>query len=233
MFQAEVDKTLCFVVMVLHQIGFWHTDEQSYRREMLRRTVFIFNTLFLIFIIMWSFQSDDNEKLFLMEVAVSVAVALVKLFYMLWRKDEILTFFEDPIVTHCITNRNELAEVNDKIKKIGKFFQFYFLMMFVSMSLVIIAPLPMFSGQKMLPLFIRFDSESDYETVIYWLLFVFMSLGVILSMITSYLMLFVWYIMHNYSIEYKLLGNRFKRLGGSTYQQEFADLIDSHKNLSG
>lgn len=234
MFEVKVDKTLCIVVALLYEFGVWRKDEEPYRRWIFRRTLFILQYIsFLIYILTLAFRSDDDdEKLFLINVAIGIFVVIVKMFYLLFKKDEILTFFEDPIVAHCITNNDDAIEVNDKIKVFGKLSQVYLSVILLATIAVTFSPLPIFSGQKMLPFFVRFDSESEFDTILYYVSYVFVSFGAFASFVFNWMTLFIWYIMFNYSIEYKLVGNRFQRLGGPTYERDLIDLILSHKNLS-
>lgn len=236
MLQVEVDRTVCYLFAVFYQLGIWSRHEESYRRGLIRRTLYVFHYFsFFIFIATRAIQSDnDDEKLILMEVAIGVVILMVKLYYLLWKTDEILTFFEDPIVTHCMTTNDDYGEVQDKVKKIGKYFRAYITILIFTAIVVILLALPIFTGEKTLPIFMRFDSDSEsfYDTILYCMSFFFISTGIITSVIYNGFMLFIWYVMYNYSIEYKVLGNRFKALGGSTYEQELVDLIRSHKNLS-
>ncbi len=240
MYKVEVDITLRRIIEIFGRIGIWRNGEESaVRKSSIRILYFLQYLSFLIYILNAAYQAylsaDRSQFVFLVEVIIVVAILTVKLAYLLWRKDEILNLLYDPNVTHCIENRDESLEVNQNINKIVIFNKVYFLIMILTFFIDIIVVLPTVTrDERLLPLFIEFNLESEYDMILYWMTFLLISVCLALSVIYTFIMLFLWYILFNYSIEYKLLGRRLKALGtitSNTYQQELIHLIRAHNNL--
>ncbi len=240
MYKVEVDITLRRIIDIFGRIGIWRNGAESgVRKSCIRILYFLKFFSFLIYVLIGIYQAylsaDRSQLLFLVQVMITVAIVTIKLAYLLWRKDEILNFLYDPNVTHCIENRDESLEVNQKINKIAIFNKVYVLIFILTLFIVNVAVLPTVSrDEKLLPLFINFNVKSEYDVIFYWMTFIYASGCLALCSLYTLIMLFIWYILFNYSIEYKLLGRRLKSLGtttSNTYQQELIHLIIAHNNL--
>lgn len=240
MYKVEVDPTLCRIIEIFRQIGIWPNEGITEIRKSLIRIFYLLHHFSFDFFIAKSvyeaiLSKDINQLVFLVEAQIGVFLITVKLVYLLWRKDEIVKFLNNSLLTHCTNEYNESMIAKQKIRKAVAFIKVYTAALFLSLSLLVLLPLPIFTGdEKMLPLFVRFDLESDYDIILYWISYTYISATCVLSAIYNSLMLFIWYIMYNYAIEYKLLGHRLKSLGTktpNTYQQELLQLIEAHNNL--
>lgn len=250
MYKVELDKSLCRIIKLFYKIGIWNEDELTFRNKTRKLLYFLNYILFVLFILTLVFLTKDKSQvIFLIECVIGVGVITVKLLYLIRKKDEILTFLYDKIVTHSIANFDESVEVKKIIEKVIKFIRSYILILPVASNFIITACLPIFSSEKRLPMFIRYDFGiySDYDTVIYWMLYVYVGTGLVISVVFNFLMIFIWYIMFNYAIEYKLLGNQLRRLGHTmekkdakkaqptrrnSFQKDLIALICAERNLS-
>lgn len=249
MYKVDVDETLCRIIKLFYWFGIWQNDEESAYRKMGKKLFHFLELIFMfIFVLLCTFLSDDNtQSIFLVEIDVVMAVLIIKLSYLLWRKDEILNFLYDPTVTHCIVDSHESMEVNKKISKITKFSRAYSFALAIAYITVILASLPIFTNERLLPMFIRFDLLSDYDTLFYWMTYVCVSCGCFPFILFNSLMPFIWYMMFNYSIEYEILGNQFRCLGKKRKEKQVGrnsrlndrhfflndliNLIRAHQNL--
>lgn len=229
-----MDSILHRLVVLLFLIDIWQKDGESSLRCLIKRVLhFIYIISFLTFFLTCAVRSDNaGEKCFLANCTLLVAITTLKAYFIIWKKEEILTFLCDYIVSHdCLTDQEESVEVAKKMKKVEKFSLNYIkLLLFTLLSFVIF---PLFNVEKTLPGFITFQSDSEYATIFYYVAYAHLTLCAILGYIYCFLMLFIWYIMWNYAIEYKLIGNRFKRLGGATYHRDLIASISAHRNLFG
>lgn len=236
MYKVETDQTLQLVIQIFYKFGIWQKEEVSeFRRSGIRLFWFLKYISFLMFLLSCVFLNEEkDEKIYAFELFVTISVVVVKLTYLLYRKDEMLQFLNDPTVTHCITELEDLQEVKKKIKMFLRFGQFYTSVLIGSVSFLVVVPLPIFTSGNKLPLFIRFDVESDFD-ILYWLAFALCAMGTFFALVYNLVILIIWYVMFNHSIEYKLLGKQIARLGyGSrrnSFQRDLIDLIRAHRNI--
>lgn len=234
MYKVETDQTLRRLMQIYYWFGIWgNGDVSAFRKRCMRLLYLIQQSSFCIFFVIFTLLSgDNNEQIFFVEIEIVISVELVKCWYLLYRKDEILQFLNDPIVTHCNTDYDEWMEVNKKNNKFSKFIKVYSWALAAGILINIPVALPIFASEKKLPLFIPFDFESDYDTVFYWLAFVYISISCFCCAIYTLATVFLWYIMFNYAIEYKLLRNKFRRLGYATTEMRKKSTANSfHRDL--
>ncbi|XP_037032261.1 odorant receptor 94a-like [Bradysia coprophila] len=220
MFTIQMDKTFKQFLKIFYQLGIWQRDEESEYRKIGKKTFYtLFGALLPVFFAINAFLcADRSEAIFSVQAAIITSVVYLKLLYILFRKQEILSFLNDPIVVHSIENRGEYLQVNKKLQKFIGFVRPYCLAIFITAVLLIVYKLPIFSNDKGLPAFISF-SWNDSE-IVYWLAYLLISLSIVLHSIINYTSALVWYIMLNYSLEYRLLGNKLKNLGVTTEKNQ-------------
>ncbi|XP_037040972.1 putative odorant receptor 71a [Bradysia coprophila] len=213
MFSIELDEALQRILKIFYRMGIWQRDEESnYRKIGMKMFYTFFGALFLIFFATNAFLCDDrNESIFSVQISIAAAILYVKTLYVLFNKQEILAFLYDPIVVHSIENREEYDETVKKINKFMNFVRPYCLAIFLTVSLLIVIKLPIFSTDKGLPLFISFSWNRS--EIIYWLAYLFLSLSCFLYATMNLITILIWYMMLNYSIDYELLGNKLRKLG--------------------
>lgn len=234
MYKVEIDDTFHGIILAFYQFGIWRNDEESeFRKSCMKSLHLIFYFSFIVFLLFCAFINDDKGlQFFLVEMDISIAVIEVKTAYLLYRKDEILKFLYHPIV---ITDYGESVEVNKKIKIIMKFIQVYSVALIVTLIILTLAPLPMFTSERKLLSFIPLKLGSDYDTIFYWFAYVYTTICAFFTLTYNFVMVFIWYIMYNYSVRYKILGNQFRRLGHETslhsFHRDFVDLICAHRYL--
>ena len=240
MYKIEIGGTLRRLIQTFYLFGIWRNENESdFRKSCMRLPYLIHYSSYLIFLLTYAFLSGDKDQLiFLVAVSTCVLIIVIKLWYLLYRKDEILQFLYDPIVTHCITDYAESIEVKNKIGNFVKFIQVFILALIAIFFLINTISLPIFTSEKSLPLFVRFNLEGDYAMIIYWVAFLYSTLGIFLSVTYVFTIVFIWYLMFNYSIEYKILGNKFRRLGKTSekttklsFHKDLIDLIKAHQKL--
>ncbi|XP_037049666.1 odorant receptor 94b-like [Bradysia coprophila] len=204
MYSIQVDRTFQQIIKIFYQIGIWQNDEESNFRKTGKK---LFYTFF--------------------EVVCINAVVYVKFLYLLFKKHEILAFLNDQFVVHAIENRQEYEQTNEKLKKFVKFIRPYYLALFITVVLLIVTKLPIFSADRGLPFFISF-SWNDSE-IVYWLAYLFVSLSTLLYDIINLITILIWYMMLNYSIEYELLGNKLHGLGAR--RETIQPMVKNQKNI--
>ncbi|XP_037050264.1 odorant receptor 22a-like [Bradysia coprophila] len=253
MFTIKIDKTFLQIIKLFYQVGIWQSSKESRFRETGRKLFYaFFGALFPIFLATNAFLcTDRNESIFSANGAIIVSVLYVKLLYLLFKKQEILGFFNDQSVVHSIENREIYEKTSKTIRKFMSFVRPYCLAFFITAFLLVLIELPIFSARKGLPAFISL-SWNDSE-IIYWLAYFYVTFSIFMCISINLFTPFIWYIMLNYSIEYELLGHKCRRLGagkktvetrvkkqkdfGLTQRSMFAEslivLIKAHRSLAG
>ncbi|XP_037031980.1 uncharacterized protein LOC119071247 [Bradysia coprophila] len=216
MFTIQVDKLFQQIIKMFYLTGIWQSDIELNSRKMCKKLFFTcFSALFPLFFAVNVFLcADRNESIFSAQTTIVATVIYVKFLYLLFKKQEILAFLNDPIVVHSIGNREQYQRTNKKIKKFMRFVRPYCVAMSLTTVLLITIKLPIFSTDKGLPAFISF-SWNDSE-IVYWVAYLFVSLSQVLYCTANFITVLIWYILLNYSLEYHLLGNELKNLGVTT-----------------
>lgn len=253
MYKIEINPTICRIFKLFYQFGIWPKEEESNFRKMCRKLFYLFNhILYQVFLVTCSYLSpDQNECIFLLAVDISVAVVTVKLIYVLWKSEESFEFLYVRIVDVSVGDREEFELFNKKLNKFVKFVHVYLLMICVTFIFVMSSCLPIFSGEKQLPLFIDFTLDWEYSEIIYWITYAFMGSQMACTVLFNLIILLIWYAMLTYSIEYQALVNQFRNLGmngmnirtkkvlkknlksetRNLYLQELIGLIKAHRNI--
>ncbi|XP_037039734.1 odorant receptor 94b-like [Bradysia coprophila] len=223
MVTIEGDEMLQQIIQIFYLSGIWQSDEESNYRKIVKRLFYTcFGAWLPSFFAINAFRCvDRNESIFSMQAAILISVVYMKFLNLLFKKEEILAFLNDPIVVHSNVNRAEYDQVNRNITKFTKFVRPYCLAIFITAVLVIVTKLPIFSADKGLPFFISFTW--NVSEIVYWLAYLFLSLSTVLYCVINLINVLVWYIMLNYSIEYELLGNKLKTLGVTTVKVKNQD----------
>lgn len=205
MHKIDFSQTFPRIVKLLHKIGVWHNGEESACRKVARKSVFLlYFNLIQIFIATSAYLAHDkSESIFLVQMVIVIFVLTIKLCYLLWKKNEILTLYER---TKCFTD-------NQKMKKFVKFVNGYFFMLGVAAVFFIESTLPIFSSVKTLPFYIRFRYTGKYSEMIYWAAYVFVGSSIFFCNIFNLITPLLWRIMLSYTLEYEALGNNLKNLG--------------------
>lgn len=248
MYKIELNETIKRIVKILYQAGVWQSEDESAGRKTARKLFFlIYIIIFQVFNGTSAFLSDDKtESIFLTEVGMIYGVLTFKLVYLLWKKDKILEFLNDPITAHSTEYQEVFEHVNEKLNKFMKFVHAYLFMLTITSSFIPVVCLPLFTAEKKLPYFISMDwTDSEF---IYWIAYGFVFLAVICGYLFNLLTVLVWYQMFNYSVAYEVLGSHLKNLGRnkctesrqrkkSQYTElnlihrELIDLIKTHRNI--
>lgn len=248
MYNIEPNKTIQRIIKTLYHTGIWRNEEEYTFRKTGRKVLFlIYLFAFQVFNDVSAFLSNDkNELIFLTEIGMFYAVMTFKQVYLLWKKDEIIAFLNDPITAHS-TECSELSEhVNGKLNKFMRFVNVYLYMLGVTSSFIGISCFPIFTTEKKLPFFISYSFNWTESEIIYWMTYGFVFLAIVLGFLINLVTIFIWYLMFNYSVAYEVLGHKLKNMGRGTpvvrreYSQSaelnsfhlmLIDSIKAHQNI--
>lgn len=227
------------IIEILKLVGIWGTDSRFAVINFLTKTIhFLLSTLLCIAIFVGSLTSDDsNESLFLAAASVAAGIHSVKLIYVLAKKDQLLSFFDD-VCVHSVSDAKELNKVQQTVNNFAKFGFVYMIFVVVGIVGFYIVTLPNFSTEVALPFKIGFPLDWKHNRMYYWFAYFFVIGGIFTAGASSYFTIIYWYTLFNCSIKYKILGNRFRALGTGTetplqgeifYPRIFVELVTDHQ----
>lgn len=238
--KVEEDRAISLLIDFLYYVGIWTHSPESNLRKFCKEIVMMIESLTLVILISagmyQAYKDGETVQYFsLMEFQISLVTTVMKLAYGILSKERLLKFFLDPNVTHHKANSEQAKLVNIENRKFYVFNKFYFANLLATITLLNLVALPIFSGHKnSLHFFINIEFNFKYGQIVYWIVYVQVGFACVVDAMFAFSMVIVWYILYNYSIEYKVLGQRLRCLGTgttSTYQKDITQLVKDHQNL--
>ncbi len=169
---------------------------------------FAFFLSFLTSVIGGAFlSSDTHEFIFLADLTILLVVHAVRMFYIIWKKNDILTLIHQ-IGSHYANEFGELVSFTKKLKMFDKFAKTFVLICIIEVLFALI--FPVVSSQKIL-LNIAFPWKTGATT--FWITHSFIAIGCAYSILWFLLSVIIWYLMINLSSKYQLLGNQLRNMG--------------------
>lgn len=244
MYKIEPNKTIQQIVKILYQTGIWRNGEESAIRKSSRKFFLLFYIIvFQVFNDASAILSDDkSELIFLAEIGMFYAVITFKQVYLLWKKEEITAFLNDPITAHSTECHAVHELANKKIKKFMRFIHVYLWMLGITSSFIGISCFPIFTTSKKLPFFISYSFNWTQSEIVYWMTYGFVVSALYFGYLFNLVTIFIWYLLFNYSVAYEVLGNQLKEIGTSrsvgkprkaflSAERKLIDSIKAHRNI--
>lgn len=228
MFKIKIHPTIEEIVRWLYKLKVWQNGEKSDTPETNKKLLYLmFYFTFFLHNIMCAIQAkDENETFFLMVAGVIIAVTEVRVIHVVGKNKEILGFLYHPLDDDSNEFLQETTSSGRTMNNFMKFVHAYIAAMFVAVILLLI--FPMLSATKTLPLFVTYSYDGMFSDIFYYLLYLYVSSELVLSLIFNVTNVLNWYIMLNYSISYEKLGERLKRLGDRKEEPEDSQEATSH-----
>lgn len=222
MYCITVPKGISHLLTSFQYFGLWDVDKPFWSTTA-KLFLLTFYASFPISIAAGAIgNSDVYESIYLADAAITISVQIVRIYYIIWWKREILTFVQR--VGSCnIENNDECHRVNDKMEKFVKFA----LWIVVAMLIVFVLALGYYAIASERKLSFNIALPWDYKNTKfgYWTAFSYFTVEVMASAVIVSLNIIIYYLMLNYSIKYELLGNQLMRLGRITQHLFLKDLI--------
>lgn len=209
--------------------------------------LFIFYASFPLSLGLGAFSSRDREEfVFSINTFITAVLQVVKLFFILCRWREILSFIKKvDLIT--IDYQDDYNEANKKFVIFMRFVQNLLLIFSVIMGFV-----HAFFGvleEKLLCCNIAFPLDWKNDQTAYWLAFTYIFIETVVSTIIFLFDFIIWYMMLSFAVKYELLGNEFRRMGivspnkseglrklsetekQNLFCQDFYAAVESHQNI--
>lgn len=136
---------------------------------------------------------------------------LIKLWLFIWQQNQILDLL-NRVCVFTIRIEDNCHHFNCKLKEFMKFV-LLFLMTTTAIALLGSVILPFLGSDK--AVFVKIAFPIDYETseVAFWSATIFIFVGVLLTMITLFFSIIIWYLLLVCSLRYDVLGSDLKNMG--------------------
>ncbi len=213
MYRIEVHKNIQRISEFLYRVGFWSRHEKETVRE--RRLKFFYSIyfwLFIISIVTGLAESDDRDgNIFSVLVLLTIVIAYVRLLHLIWKKKEILKYFNQ-ICVYDSDDRDTYTAVIEKLKFLMKFVVFFLsVTCFTVSSILFVAPFV--GAERKLFFQIGFPLDWRKSEVGYWMAFIFIVTEAFIGTISITFPVFIWYLMANCSWRYEVLGLKIRKMG--------------------
>lgn len=241
MYSIEVHKTVNRMISVFYFFGLWQHDNVSFRSLCLRIWYLVVYGCTVLAIALGSLTTDnESEMVFLAVMAIVGFVLEFRLYFFLWKKEDILGFI-GKMGVHSIKDEEKFNQVNDRINIFLKWVSYFEVMLATTVVTMTVSALPLFSTGRKLPLNYYFPFEWKDDAFLYFGAYVFVTCGLWLSSFFTFFNAIIWYMMLSCAIKYEILGNEFKNIGVDSevaidgkqdiFLLELIDLIKKHKQL--
>lgn len=246
MYNIQISNGIHLLVKIFHRFGMWYSEEESIFHQTARQLIYlILLCSFAIFTLTGGLLSNDwSECVFLCNAAASISVTIVKLTYILCKKEKTREFIQN-IGAHSVADHGEFVKVKNKLNRLMKFSCSLSLVICISIGSLFTFCLPLFSDQRRLPVNLWFPLYWKNNVIFYWVAYAFVAIGTTISVVAASLNIIIWYLMMNCAIKYQILGNQFRNIcltkptirkrkiskeDDKIFLQELIGLIKTHRN---
>lgn len=205
-----MEQNISKIVQHLYWLRIWRYEKMpiSNFHKFYQKCIFgIFYVFFGITLAAGAFVSDSlTETVYLCVVLLTLISVSVNLLTISSNQSEIELILCDI----AIKENSAFPDVYEKSLKFTKFVYYFKFLVAAMSTFAIIFPL----SQGLLPYAIWFPLDWKHNTISYWITILYCLISHGLNVITLvYLRLIVWFVMFNASLQYEILGKRFKNLG--------------------
>lgn len=211
MYNIEIPKVIYQIIAIFYLLGLWNVEDKTTDRKTGRQMFYFihFSSFFLSILFGACVTNDKDESVFLTITAFVAAVQVYRMYYIIWKQKEILMLIHQ-LGTHCTNDHEEFIQVKKKLKKMIKFVQYFIKNVFIGFLFSVI--FPVVSNCKELALNIGFLFDWRNSRIGFWMMFAYSEVGFFLSGVCCLFTLLLWYLMLNFVIKYKLLGNFIRNM---------------------
>lgn len=214
MFVVQLDKGINLLIKFFYIIGFWHHDDDPTLTQIAVKIFYsVYYSLFPISLIAGAIKSDDPaESVSLLAIAFSNVTLVVKIYYIIWKKKEILGMIKR-IGVYSVDDHETFALINDKLKTFMKFFTAFAFSAALAAFCSIIVHVGYLGRERRLFFNIGFPFDYKNYEVAFWLALTFNSSEEIVAVIIIFFSTIIWYLMINCAFQYEVLGMKLRTMG--------------------
>ncbi|XP_037032787.1 odorant receptor 94b-like [Bradysia coprophila] len=229
MSHVQIDNVISQMVSLFYYIGFWHRGDEPTAKEL--RWKFFYCIYYIVFVasmVVGSMISEkDDETIFMVESSITVGVFNVKLWFLIWKQKPILDLLHR-ICVFSIRYEEDFRFFNVKLRVFRKFVIFFCIMASVACLEVLLAPF--IASKKIIIFEIGFPLDYKNSEIAFWIANSFILTECVLSMITTFFSILIWYLLLSCSLRYNLLGRELKRLGQIISEDSKNEISEKQKH---
>ncbi|XP_037028149.1 odorant receptor 94a-like [Bradysia coprophila] len=213
MYSIQIHKFFSKIVSLLYCIGIWHRGNEASVRELMIK--WFYCTYFSLFVVSLAIgairRENGDEGIFLMEIALVVAVLTLKLCILIWKQRQILVLL-DRIGIFFIKYDEDSTIFSDKVENFMKFVKIFLVAFGVALFFEV-AVAPFLNSENTLFFEIAFPLDWKHNGLAFWMANIFLFTEIGLCLAPLLFAITVWYLMLICSLRYKILGSELKKTG--------------------
>lgn len=218
------DLTVCFQF-----VGFWHRgDQPSTRETQLKLFYSIHFLLFSIALIAGACTTNNSDESIYLTAASTIAlVVVVRLFYMIWKQQEIVELLH-LIGVHSIDDQEQFILANERL---NRFMKFAVAVVCITFLVTICTALgtSLLLCEKKLLFNIAFPFDWRKSDVVYWIEFLFIFTALIEACFSLFFVALTWYLLLNCAIKYEVLSQRLRDMGEIKSERSDGSISETRK----
>lgn len=208
----EVPPRIKHIISLYYFMRLWRDNISSHCLQV-HKLIMIVYLYYPISLLAGAFSNEnENEKIFFFVTVIITCVQTVRLYYILWKKEDTLGFIYK-LGTHSIRDVDHYNRANDKISSLSKFIVMLEIMVIFCIVSLIASSLPIITNVRKLPFNLYFPFDWKHNNVIYSIALVFLTYQFMLTLVTILLSAIISYIMMSCAIKYETLSIEFKNVG--------------------
>lgn len=214
MYRIEVPSRIEQIMSLFSILGVWRRKNRSdFCKRCLKITHLILCIWFTISLFAGILVSDnETETILIAIVAQTCVLHTAKLYYFLWKEDEIRKLIRSMGVI-SIQDHHEFNRVNNKINSFSKFVTILHSLVLCGVIAFLTAALPIISSKKRLPVNVYSPVNWKNNEINYWLVYIFTTCEILLCYVYDIFNAMIWYLMMCCGIRFQTLGNEFRNSG--------------------
>lgn len=240
MFDINVHPRIYSMMSVFRLIRLWRdgeSDAHRLGRNVLQLTLFLhylISSLIVVYI-----SNDADEKRFFSVVSIIIVNVTVRLYYILWKKNEIIEL-TIRIGVGSVRSQDTLNRIRKRTDLFITFATAMLVMNYGANVALIVFKLPFIGAKKQLPINLYFPYDWQANEFRFWGTYAFVTYEMILCPTCTLLNVIIWYLMMCLAMKYRALGECLKMMGvrnngietPKRFEEEFRGLIQRHKDLN-
>lgn len=214
MYVVQLDKGMNLLIKFFYLIGFWHHNNDPTLTQIIVKIFYsVYYLLFPISLISGAIKSDNSaESVSLLAIALSNVTLVVKIYYIIWRKKEILEML-NRIGVYFVDDHETFTQINVKLKIFMKFCTAFAFSAALAAFCSIMAHVGYLGRERKLFFNIGFPFDYKSSEVAFWLALAFNSTEEIVAIFIIFFSTVIWYLMIHCAIQYEVLGKKLRTMG--------------------
>ncbi|XP_037025648.1 odorant receptor 94b-like [Bradysia coprophila] len=235
----QIHKIISLIISFFYLIARHHRGDKPTVKEFRIKLLYSFYyPLFVLSLVVGAITNDkEDQNIFLSEVAIGSSVLLIKLWFLIWKQNQILDLL-NRVCVFSIQNDDAYNLFNNKLRGFLKLVFVFAITVAVAGSSGTIV-MSFVGNGKTLFLEVGFPMDWRNNEIAFWMASIFVFTEVLLSLLVMIFTIMIWYLLLICSLRYEVLGTQLRSMGknrekdkmteNKTLNNFFVNLKDSVK----